>query len=88
MGHLITAADRMLLRASGFSGLAANRRALGNVERHAVEVDDDGRLSALTIAGEAYESAWLRAHEPWDPLNSMGACTACWYESLRRGAVE
>ncbi len=88
MGQLITAADRILFRAGGFTGLAAKRGDLGNVERHAVEVDDDGRVSALTIAGETYESAWLRTQEPWDAFSSMGACTACWYESLRRRVID
>jgi hypothetical protein len=88
MGHLITAADRIPFRGGGFTGLVARRGVLGDGERHAVEVDDDGRVSAFTIAGETYEPAWLRTQEQWDAFSSMGACTACWYESLRRRDCE
>jgi hypothetical protein len=50
-------------------------------ERHAVEVDADGRATTLTIAGETSEEQWLRPREPWNIENGMGTCRACWYAS-------
>ena len=83
MPRLVVAAGRRAMASNALTGSLTRRVEMVDDERHAVEVDDDGRPSSLTIASEAYEPKWLRLDQPW-PESNMGACRACWYEYQRR----